>query len=68
MLREIEKLDTSLDTNFNKIDVARKIRMLSLKINEIIDVVNSMNVKELEDDDDEDVVIKESDLKNKFKK
>ena len=37
MIRQIEKIETELDTNFNKVDVAKNIRILSLKINEIIE-------------------------------
>lgn len=63
MIREIEKLDTVIDTNFNRVDVARKIRLLSLKINEIIDVVNSMNVNEIDDDEDDELTLNDIKLK-----
>lgn len=63
MIREIEKLDTTIDTNFNRVDVARKIRLLSLKINEIIDVVNSMNVNEIDDDEDDELTLNDIKLK-----
>ena len=69
MIRQIEKLETEIDTNFNKVDVAKNIRILSLKINEIIEVINSMNVSDLQDDnDEEEVILKESEIKIKNKK
>ena len=66
MQREIEKIDISRDTQFNKIDVARSIRMLSLKMNELIDAVNDINILVSGgwtiDDDDEDVLLDPSDI------
>ena len=40
---QIEKLDDVHDTNFNAIDVKRKLREIALKINEIIDLVNALS-------------------------
>ena len=66
MAREIEKIDISRDTQFNKIDVARNIRMLSLKLNEVIDAVNEVNRlvsgSTSIDDDDDDVLLDPSDI------
>lgn len=60
-MANIEKLDTDHYVNFNANEVKIKLRELSLKINEIIDVVNILTTEYDEDDyeiDPEDVMIK----------
>ena len=49
----IEKIDDVHDTNFNAVDMKRKIREISLKINEIIDVVNALTAEYDEVNDQE---------------
>ena len=49
----IEKMDDVHDTNFNAVDMKRKIREISLKINEIIDVVNALTAEYDEVNDQE---------------
>lgn len=44
-MKQIEKIDDVHDTNFNAVDMKRKIREISLKINEMIDVINALTTE-----------------------
>ena len=62
---QIKKLDDVHDTDFNAIAVKRRLRTLTLKINEIIETVNALTAEYDEEHSDEDDVEDVSKLKLK---
>ena len=59
---KIDKINDTHDTNFNAVDVKRKLRVMSAKINEIIDIVNEMIDDTEEDNDIDDIIDNPSSL------
>lgn len=60
---KIDKINDLYDTNFNAVDVKRKLRIMSAKINEIIDVVNELVDDTDEETDVDDIIDNPSSLK-----
>ena len=60
---KIDKINDLYDTNFNAVDVKRKLRIMSAKINEIIDVVNELVDDTEEEIDNDDIIENPSSLK-----
>lgn len=60
---KIDKINEIHDTNFNAVDVKRKLRIMSAKINEIIDVVNELVDDTEEEIDNDDIIENPSSLK-----
>lgn len=71
---KIEKLDEVNDVNFNAVDMKRCVRVMTAKINQLIDVINMMQEEpytdDLDEDDDKDkpILLEEKDLSKAKKK